>query len=300
MRRRLAALALIFCLALAGCGRGAAQTAIAVPERPAASLPPLEPRDAAQDGEPVPVFFDALLSARGLEKGGACFVPLTPLCRRAGLEGEWSGDEEAFALSIGALRVEGEKGREYLTASGRYLYAPEGWLVRGGELYLSERTADKLFTLTSARDGDGLHFDFSGLSLLRGGENYYELNYPEEELYWLSHIINAEAKFEPLAGQIAVGNVVMNRVKNELFPNTVFEVIYDNEHVIQFEPVGLGGIRQDPTEEAVIASYLVLEGANVVGDCLYFVNPEYGSAWFDSALELRYVIGHHNFYADKD
>ena len=50
----------------------------------------------------------------------------------------------------------------------------------------------------------------------------------------------------------------------------------------------------------MIASYLVLEGANVVGDCLYFVNPAYGSAWFDNTLELRATIGHHNFYADKD
>jgi len=300
MRKRLAALALVFCLALAGCGRGAAQAVISVPERPAASLPPLAVRAAGTAYKPVPVYFDALLSARGLEKGGECFVPVGPLCSLAGYTPAWSGDETGFTLNIGALRVEGAAGQEYLTASGRYLYAPGGWIIAGEELYLPETVADKLFRLRSERDGDGLHLDCGELELLRGGENYYELNYPEEELYWLSHIINAEAKFEPLAGQIAVGNVVMNRVKSELFPNTVFEVIYDNEHVIQFEPVGLGGIRQDPTEEAVIASYLVLEGANVVGDCLYFVNPEYGSGWFDSALELRCVIGHHNFYADKD
>ena len=300
MRKRFAALCLALCLALAGCGRASAAAALPNPERPPASLPPLaESRDDA-DEKPVPVYFDRLLSARGLEKLGCCFVPLGPLCRYAGLTPEWSGDEESFALRIDALRVEGEAGREYYTASGRYLYAPEGWLIRGEELYLSERMVDKLFHLESARDGDSLRFDCGGLELLRGGENYYELNYPEEELYWLSHIINAEAKFEPLAGQIAVGNVVMNRVWSEDFPDTVFEVIYDNEHVIQFEPVGLGGIRQDPSEQAVIASYLVLEGASVVGDCLYFVNPDFGSAWFDSALELRAVIGHHNFYADKD
>ena len=105
MRKRLAALALVFCLALAGCGRGRAQAVITVPERPAASLPPLETRDTISDGEAVPVYFDALLSARGVEKLGCCFVPLTPLCRRAGLESAWSGDEEAFALSIGTLHV---------------------------------------------------------------------------------------------------------------------------------------------------------------------------------------------------
>ncbi len=301
MRKRLAALALLLalCSGLCGCGRSAA-AAIAAPERPPASAAPLPEREDPAGCTPVPVYFDTLLSARGYEKLGSLFVPMNALGRYLGQETEWSGDGESFTLQIGPLRVQGERGREYFSASGRYVYAPEGWLTHEGALYLSERAADKLFQLASWQDEAGLHFGTDGAELLRGGENYYELNFPEEELYWLSHIINAEAKGEPLAGQIAVGNVVMNRVRSERFPDTVFEVIYDTEHAIQFEPVALGGIREDPCEQALIASYLVLEGANIVGDCLYFVNPEYGSYWFDSALELQAVIGHHNFYTDKE
>ena len=103
--------------------------------------------------------------------------------------------------------------------------------------------------------------------------------------------------YEPLEGQIGVGNVVMNRVNDPRFPGNVFSVIYDTEHTIQFEPIALGGIREDPTEQAQLAAWLVLEGANTVGDSLYFVNPAYGSWWFDSALQLVTAIGNHNFYA---
>ena len=92
----------------------------------------------------------------------------------------------------------------------------------------------------------------------------------------------------------------MNRVKSKIFPDTVFEVVYDTEHVIQFEPIAVGAIHEDPDEESVAAACLVLEGANTVGDCLYFVNPSFGSAWFDTTLKLEKVIGRHNFYSPKD
>ena len=295
-----AALCLALCLLLGACGAKADARPLRVPERPAVSLPPLAEKTDPPGCTPLPVYLDGLLCARGYEKRGCRYVPLAPLCDRAGLALRWYGGEDFFTLTLGSLRVEGEAGREYFTASGRFLYAPEGWLIRGEELLLPEHIAAALFGVAPQWDGEALRIGCAGLRLMEGGEDYYALNFPEEELYWLSHIINAEAKEEPLAGQIAVGNVVMNRVQSPDFPNTVFEVIYDTEHTIQFEPVALGGIREEPTEQAQIAAYLVLEGANVVGDCLYFVNPEYGSYWFDSALELRAVIGRHNFYADKD
>ena len=54
--------------------------------------------------------------------------------------------------------------------------------------------------------------------------------YNSTDLYWLSRIISAEAKGEPLAGQIAVGNVVLNRTRSAAFPNTVKDVIFDKKY----------------------------------------------------------------------
>ena len=297
---RKAAALLVSLFLLAGCA-APQQTAPAPQptETPAPlSLPP--EKAPAAGYEAMPMTIDGLLQAKAWYRDGCCYVPVRALCAFFGQEMNWDGDADSFTLRIDNLSVHGTREQPYFTAAGRYVWAPEGWLIRAGELYLPSGAAQKLFHVDADFDESGaIAFSSANMLLLSGGADYYALNFPSDDVYWLSHIINAEAKTEPLEGQIGVGNVVMNRVRSELFPSTVFEVIYDTEHTIQFEPVALGGIREDPEERSVIAAYLVLEGANTVGDSLYFVNPAYGSYWFDSTLELTAVIGRHNFYTDK-
>ena len=55
-------------------------------------------------------------------------------------------------------------------------------------------------------------------------------SYNEDDVYWLSRIISAESRGEPLEGQIAVGNVVLNRVRSSAYPNTIYGVIFDRKH----------------------------------------------------------------------
>ena len=293
---RLPLVLLVLCLLLAACGREA--PAPAAPEATAApSLSPLPHRMHAE-GESLRVYVDGLLAARGWTEDGCVYVPLRAVSGLLGLEQSWSGEEESFELRVGGLQVRGERDKEYFSAGGRYLWAPEGWRIREGELCLPLGALCKLFSLEAARQEDGsLALSTEHAALLSAGADWYELNFPADDVYWLSHIIAAEARFEPLDGQIGVGNVVMNRVRDPRFPGDVFGVIYDTEHTIQFEPIALGGIREEPGEQAMIAACLVLEGADTVGDSLYFVNPASGSGWFDANLELVAVIGNHNFYA---
>lgn len=58
------------------------------------------------------------------------------------------------------------------------------------------------------------------------------------DLYWLSRIISAESRGESLKGQIAVGNVVLNRVEEDDFPDTIPAVIFDRK---KRDPVPAGG-----------------------------------------------------------
>ena len=58
-------------------------------------------------------------------------------------------------------------------------------------------------------------------------------SYSENDLYWLSRIIEAEASGESFSGKIAVGNCVLNRVKSSEFPNTIYDVIFDKNHGVQ-------------------------------------------------------------------
>jgi N-acetylmuramoyl-L-alanine amidase len=56
--------------------------------------------------------------------------------------------------------------------------------------------------------------DNKGGGAIESGDTWYD----EEDLYWLSRIISAEARGESLEGQIAVGNVVLNRMKSDRWP----------------------------------------------------------------------------------
>ena len=248
------------------------------------------------DAQSMPVYIDGLLSARAYVSGKTVFLPPEAVCAAAGLSMNWSEDNGTLTLSVPSAVLTGLKGNGYFEADERYIYAPDGWLVKGDVLYLPSDAVERLFGIEVSVSAERMELSTEDLAVISGGANYYELNYDAELLYWLPQIINAEAKFEPLAGQIGVGNVVMNRLSSPDFPDTIFEVIYDMEHTVQFEPISTGGIFQEPTEQATIAAYLCLEGCSTVGDCLYFVNPDYGSGWFDSSLELVETIGHHNFY----
>ena len=62
-----------------------------------------------------------------------------------------------------------------------------------------------------------------------------------------------------------MGNVVLNRVADKQFPNTVKEVIFDDKYAIQFEPVENGTVYDEPTDSAVLAAKISLEGADVIG-----------------------------------
>ena len=100
-----------------------------------------------------------------------------------------------------------------------------------------------------------------------------------------------------MAGQIAVGNVVLNRVAHENYPDTIREVIFDTNHGVQFEPVSNGTVFDAPTQRSALAAKMVLEGADVVEDCIYFYAPALSpGTWINRNAEYYITIGCHRFY----
>ena len=131
----------------------------------------------------------------------------------------------------------------------------------------------------------------SGSGPIQSGDQYYNA----DSLYWLSHIIHAESGNQPLAGKIAVGNVVLNRVNSPLFPDTVYEVVFQRN---QFTPVSNGSIYLEPSAESVIAAKLCLDGANTAGASLYFVNPYTApNSWASRNRPYVATLGAHAFFA---
>ena len=121
--------------------------------------------------------------------------------------------------------------------------------------------------------------------------------YDAGELYWLSRIICAESGAESMSGQIAVGNVILNRVRSGSFPNTVEGVIFDRKDAVQFEPVSNGRVYLPPTSQSVEAAKRALDGENVVGSALYFYAPALSQGtWINANRPYQQTTGCHRFY----
>ena len=95
----------------------------------------------------------------------------------------------------------------------------------------------------------------------------------------LASLIFCEAGNQPYEGQVAVGAVVMNRIKSSSYPDTMEEVIYQSG---QFSPAMSGWLdrvraNQGYTEAAMQAAEDALAGSNPIGDCLYFSVGGYGT-----------------------
>ena len=121
--------------------------------------------------------------------------------------------------------------------------------------------------------------------------------YDYEDLYWLARIISAEAKGESFTGQIGVGTVVLNRVRSKEFPNTVKGVVFDQKYGTQFTPVANGTIYEAPTQSAIVAAKMCLDGYTLSDSVLYFLNPRIAtSSWIQNNRKYAFRIGNHDFY----
>lgn len=108
----------------------------------------------------------------------------------------------------------------------------------------------------------------------------------------LARVITAEAKGESYEGQVAVGAVILNRVRDSRFPNTLAGVVYQTH---AFESVSNGTIYQPPTASAVRAARDALNGWDPSGGAVFFWNPyKPVSKWIWSRPIIT-QIGNHVF-----
>lgn len=223
-------------------------------------------------------------------RGGTAYVPLTAF---AAAQGDYtaSWDGACAYLDGPSLTLRAQPGQNWLEANGRALYVPDEVQLTRGRTMVPVRTAAALFGLEVVWDGAANTVRVSGTPQpLEHGDTYYD----PDTMYWLSRVISAESRGEPLVGQIAVGNVVLNRLNSPVFPNSLYEVIFQTG---QFEPVENGTIYQDPYHLSVLAAKLCLEGAEVVGDCLYFFAPALSAGtWIVNNRTYHTTIGCHRFY----
>lgn len=113
-----------------------------------------------------------------------------------------------------------------------------------------------------------------------------------DDVNLLARTIHAESKGEPYEGQVAVGAVILNRVKSSKFPNTLAGVVYQP---CAFEPVKRGTINEAPNEAAYKAARDAINGWDPTGGALYFWNPATSSSPWIWSRTITLKIGDHVF-----
>ena len=246
----------------------------------------------------IPLYIHGILVGKGVKIDETTYVPLRTFCETLdrAIEVSWDQTTQTVTIAAEGLIATAKLGEQYMVANGRYLYIPGGVIEVDGALMLPIREIAKCFgAVISWHDEDwSVSIDAEKIVPLADAAEFYD----EEDLYWLSRIINAESGNQLLDGKIGVGNVVLNRVDDETCPDTIYDVIFDDRYGVQFTPTVTGTINDIPNEGSVMAAKMCFEGYSTVGDSLYFVNPEVGlSAWFYENFTYVATLGDHVFYA---
>ena len=114
----------------------------------------------------------------------------------------------------------------------------------------------------------------------------------DSNLNLLSRLIYGEARGEPYTGQVAVGAVVLNRVKSNAFPNTIAGVIYQNG---AFDVVSDGQINLVQNSTAKKAAQDALNGWDPSYGAIYYFNPNTATNKWIWSRPVTVTIGKHRF-----
>ena len=238
---------------------------------------------------------NTILEGKAAIINSVTYVPLREFSELAGAESvKWNASTRTATVKYGNITLYVSDGGYYISALERYFYTGEKVLNINGRLFVPVRSLSKVFSLNVDWNSQTRTVILSKTGkTLKNGASYYNA----DDLYWLSRIIYAEAGGESLVGQIAVGNVVLNRKADPAYPNTIYGVIFDRKGGTQFTPVAIGTIYKTPSNSAVIAAKICLEGTTVSTEALFFMNPRIATSnWISRNCKFLFTIGNHDFY----
>ena len=162
------------------------------------------------------------------------------------------------------------------------------------DIYGKQTTAAVVsFQKKNGLTADGVCGEKTLAALGMGTANTAQSSGREDDLWLLARMISAEARGEPYSGQVAVGAVILNRVKHPSFPNTISGVLYQPG---AFSSVADGQFYSvQITDSARKAAQDALNGSDPSGGAIYFYNPAKSTSKWIFSRETILTIGDHVF-----
>lgn len=229
------------------------------------------------DGVPVVYYNEGryLMDSAPIVVEGKTYAPLRDLTEMLHGTVQWNADEKLVELQAIELAVVKE---EY------------GLAEISKQYNISE---SKLLQFNGLTKTDNIELEAELRVILPSILDNKAKPFTDKELKLLAKITQVEAGYESYEGQLAVANVILNRVNDSRFPSTLFDVIYSGK---QFPAAHNGKLDKSVPNESVLRAVKdALNGKNNVEDALYFFNPNVSKGAFWSSLEVITTIGNHSF-----
>lgn len=201
-------------------------------------------------------------------------------------------DIEAAVLKEGSRGSDVKTVQDKLRRWGYYTGSVDG--IYGPKT----KEAVKYFQRKNGLTADGIvgKKTFEALGMMEqanaGGSQSSGNGYTNSDTYLLARCIYGDARGESYTGQVAVGAVVLNRVRSSDFPNTISGVIYQKH---AFTAVSDGQINLTPDQTAINAAKDAMNGWDPTGGCLYYYNPVTATSEWIFSRETVITIGKHVF-----
>ncbi len=126
-------------------------------------------------------------------------------------------------------------------------------------------------------------------------QNGTQLAISKTDIDLMAKLVYCESRGEPFEGQVAVASVVLNRVMNPQFPNTISGVIFQKN---AFSCVTNGKLEANPTKACYDAVYEAIKGKDPTNEALFFYNPSIATcSWMkETSKKDSKTIGNHTFF----
>lgn len=224
------------------------------------------------------------------------FVPIRFVSEALGANVWWDTASDTAVVEDGGTVIEMPVNKNIAYVNGKEVKLSKSVRLESERTFVPIR-----FVMESLGAQVGWDQKYFNVEITRGSvsvpSNLVKKDYTTDEIFWLGRIIEAESAGEPVHGMVAVGNVILNRVKSDQYPNTIYEVIFDRKYGVQFEPILNGTIYNNPSQDSIASAKRALRGESFAGESLYFFNPKIAqSNWISQNRTFYTSIGNHDFY----
>ncbi len=232
-------------------------------------------------------------TVKGMTINDTLYIPFRAAAAALGASYNYDSATKTATMTASGLTMTSSSGCYVSYANGRALFSITPTVIMSdGRMYIPADVFAKAVGMKVSASSQTISISGAYKPLVSADKFYRS-----DEVLWLARIIHAEAEGEPLLGKIAVGNVVLNRVRSAYYPNTIYGVIFDRKYGVQFSPILNGSIYNTPSYNSTLAAKICLDGYDISGGAFFFLRPEHStSSWIPSTRDYSFTIGNHDFY----